>query len=456
MKNNLTDGSVWKVLIRFTIPFLLSGVFQVLYGTVDIYFLGHFGSGASISGAASASQAMGMVTMAFMGLTLGGTVIIGHSVGAKDDETSAKATGNMVLIFAGIAVLCTCILALGSDAINRAMQVPDEALGEARSYMLICGIGSTFIMGYNVVSAILRGLGNSKAPLYFVGISCIINIALDYVFVALLHMNAAGAAIATVISQGLSLIIALLYIRRVKLPYPFGTRHLAPDRNIIRRILKIGIPSALQQLLVSFSFSLITAITNTMGIAASAGAGVVGKAVDLCMMIPASFSNSITSVTAQNVGAGKPERALKSMWYGTVFSLVFAIPYTLLGSLKPEWIIGLLSDEAAVIEQGARYLIPFSWDCILVSFVFCMNGYFNGLGKSIFTMAHNISTTFLVRIPIVWLMSRRIAGATLFEVGLGTPAATFVSLVICFAYLGIMKRKSVEAHKTSENLLSGG
>ncbi|MDR2606316.1 MAG: MATE family efflux transporter [Oscillospiraceae bacterium] len=437
MKNTLTltEGSIWKVLIRFAVPFLLSGLFQVLYGTVDVYFIGHYASGASISGVASANQAMAMITQIFMGLTLGGTVLIGQFMGAEHRDDAAKVTGNMVLMFLAIGVFCTLILTLGNNAINSLMKVPtEEALSEANAYMFVCGCGTIFIMGYNVVSSILRGLGNSKAPLYFIAISCSVNILLDYVFVALLHMSAAGAALATIISQGLSLGIGLLYIKRTGLPFEFKRSYLRPDGVFIKRILKIGAPAALQNTMIGFSFSMITTITNGLGEAASAGAGVVGRAIDICMMIPSSFGNAITSITAQNIGAGKPERAIKTMWLGIAFSLVFAIPYTLLGSFAPKVIIGLLADAPDVIKQGALYLVPFSWDCILVSFVFCFNGFFNGFGKSLFTMAHNLATTFLIRIPIVWVMSR-MPDVTMFQVGIGTPVATFASLVICLVYL---------------------
>ncbi|MDR3148601.1 MAG: MATE family efflux transporter [Oscillospiraceae bacterium] len=444
MKNNLTEGSVWKVLLRFTIPFLLSGLFQVAYGTVDVYFLGHYGQGASLAGVSSASQAMSMLTFGFMGLATGGTVLIGQSVGAKDDKTAGKATGNIITIFACVAVFCTAILLLLHSNINNLMNVPEDAKKYANDYLLVCGLGSVFIMGYNVASSILCGLGNSKAPLYFVAAGCVANIVVDYIFVAKLNMNAVGAALATVLAQAVSLIFAIIYIKVTKLPFSFSKRDLILDKATSGRILKIGVPAALQQSLIGFSFNLITTITNGMGVAAAGGCGVVGKAVDLCMMIPSSFSSAITSITAQNVGAGKPERALKSMWYGVLLSLVFAVPYMLLGTFKPEFVVGILSSDPAVIEAGARYLIPFSWDCVLVSFVFCMNGYFNGRGKSLFTMAHNISTTFLVRIPIVWFASRA-AGATLFEVGLGTPIATFASLIICLVYLQIMRKQAKPA-----------
>jgi putative MATE family efflux protein len=439
----LTEGSVWKVLIRFTVPFLLSGLFQVLYGTVDVYFIGHYASGASISGVTSANQAMMMVTNIFMGLTLGGTVLIGQYIGAERGEEASKVTGNMLLIFAVIGVVCTLILTLGNKSINTLMKVPTaEAMAEANGYMFICGCGAIFIMGYNVVSAILRGLGNSKAPLYFIAISCMVNIGLDALFVAVFHMNAAGAALATVISQALSLGIALIYIKKTGLPFAFHRSDLSPDKTVIKRILKIGAPAALQNTMIGFSFSMITTITNGLGQAASAGAGLVGRAIDVCMMIPSSFGNAITSIAAQNIGAGKPERAVKSMWLGIAFSLVFAIPYMLMGTFIPETIIGILaSNDPAAIEQGALYLIPFSWDCILVSFVFCMNGFFNGFGKSLFTMAHNLATTFLIRIPIVWFISR-IEGVTMFQVGLGTPFASLASLLICLIYFKLRFTKA--------------
>ncbi|MDR0857815.1 MAG: MATE family efflux transporter [Oscillospiraceae bacterium] len=443
----LTEGRIGGSLIRFAIPFLLSGLFQVLYGTVDVWFIGHYATGNSIAGVSSAAQAMGLVTNMFMGLTMGGTVLIGQYMGAQRYDDCGRVTGNLVLLFAGIAAAMTVIMVLLGSTINGWMQVPPDAVSEADNYIRVCGIGSVFIIGYNVVSAILRGLGNSKAPLYFVAIASLTNIVLDYVFVALFRWNAFGAALATIISQGVSLIVGIIYIKKTGLPYKFGRAHLKTDKATMGRILKIGIPAASRQTLVGFSFTFITTITNGLGVAAAAGAGVVNRAIDVCMIIPGSMNGALTSFTAQNVGAGKPERARKGLYICIGLCLCISIPYTLIANISPETVVGILSDEPEVIREGAQYLIPFSWDCVLVSFVFCLNGFFTGLGKTTFVLIHDTCTTFLIRVPIVYFVST-IPGRTMFQMGLGTPAATIVSLLLCLIYLKWKCNKKALAEMT--------
>ncbi|MDR0935651.1 MAG: MATE family efflux transporter [Oscillospiraceae bacterium] len=443
----LTEGRIGGSLIRFAIPFLLSGLFQVLYGTVDVWFVGHFAGGNSIAGVSSAAQAMGLVTNMFMGLTMGGTVLIGQYMGAQRYEDCGRVTGNVVILFAGIAVVMTGIVVFFGSAINGLMNVPPDAVSEANDYIRVCGIGSVFIIGYNVVSAILRGLGNSKAPLYFVAVASLTNIVLDFIFVALFHWNAFGAALATIISQGVSLIIGIIYIKKTGLPYAFGKAQLKADRVTMGRILKIGIPAASRQTLVGFSFTFIMTITNGLGVAAAAGAGVVNRAIDVCMIIPASMNGALTSFTAQNVGAGKPERARKGLYLCVGLCLCVAVPYTLFANISPETVVGLLSSDADVIREGAQYLRPFSWDCVLVSFVFCLNAFFTGLGKTTFVLIHDTFTTFLIRVPIVYFVST-IPGRTMFQMGLGTPAATLVSLALCLIYLKVKCGKRALAEMT--------
>ncbi len=288
-------------------------------------------------------------------------------------------------------------------------------------------------MGCNSTGATLRGLGNSAAPMVFVGVSCVTNIVLDYVFVALCQMGASGAALATVISQFLSFALALLYIKRTGLPYNFRKSDVRVDFRIVRNMFRLGIPISMQNTLVSISFLIITKITNQMGVNAAAGASLVGKVVDIGLTFPWALSSALSTVTAQNVGAGKPERAKKATFYGMAFSLCIAVPFVIIADLFPGSLLGLLATDEGVIAEGINYMYPFSWDCIMVSFMFCLNGLFNGSGKTLFVAAHNMATAFLVRIPIAYFMSR-IPGATLFHVGLGTPAASLVSLILCIIY----------------------
>jgi putative MATE family efflux protein len=437
---SLTEGSVGRVLMRFALPFLLSSLFQVAYGAADVFIIGLFASPASISGVASGSSAMGLLTSLFIGLTSGATVLIGQYFGSKRYKDLTMGIASTIVLFAAFSALVTVLQILLGKTLLRLLNVPGEAFNEAWNFLFVTSLGTMFVMGYNVLSSILRGLGNSKAPMIFIAIACVVNIGLELLFVGVLRMAARGAAIATVISQFLSLAMAVLYIWKNGLPYEFSRSDIKISLRFIKNVFGVGIPIALQSILINISFMLITRITNGMGVFAAAGVGLVNRIIDSCMIIPFALSSAISALTAQNLGAGKVERTTKSMLLGSVFALAVALPFAAVCNIWPRQVVGLLTDDARVISQGALYLRPFSWDCVLVCFVFCMNGLFNGCGKTFFTMFHNIFTTFLIRIPVCWLMSLR-EDASLFEVGLGTPAATLVSLILCVIYYKITFRK---------------
>lgn len=430
---SLTEGSVAKVLIRFALPFFISSVFQVLYGAADVTFMGLYATAGAISGVSSGGSIMNLITNLFMGITGGGTVLIGQYFGAKRDKDTTATITSTAAMCLGISVVIMIVQLVFGKLLIRALSVPPEAVDECWNYLKICAIGTVFIMGYNITGSLLRGLGNSAAPMVFVGISCVMNIVLDYVFVALLHMGAAGAAIATVISQFFSFAVACLYIWRTGFPYNFKKEDIRVDFKIIANMFRLGIPMSLQNTLVSISFLIITKVTNQMGVNAAAGASLVGKVVDIGLTFPWALSSALSTITAQNIGAGKPERAKKSAFIGMGFSLCIAVPFVIIADLFPAKLLGLLTPDTAVIAEGVNYLYPFSWDCLIVCFMFCLNGLFNGSGKTMFVAAHNMLTAFCVRIPIAYFMSK-IPGATLFHVGLGTPAASLVSLVLCIIY----------------------
>ena len=432
-QHSLTEGSVAKALVRFALPFFISSVFQVLYGAADVTFMGLYATPGAIAGVSSGGSIMNLITNLFMGITSGGTVLIGQYFGAKRDKDTTAAITSTAFMCLVISIVVMVIQLIFGKALIRALSVPPEAVDECWRYLKICALGNVFIMGYNITSSLLRGLGNSAAPMVFVGIACVMNIVLDYVFVALLNMAAAGAAAATVIAQFFSFAVACLYIWRTGFPYDFRREDIRVDFRIVGNMFRLGIPMSLQNTLVSLSFIIITKITNQMGVNAAAGASLVGKVVDVGLTFPWALSSALATITAQNIGAGKPERARKSAFIGMGFSLAIAVPFVIIADCFPAQLLGLLAKDEAVIAEGVNYLYPFSWDCLVVCFMFCFNGLFNGSGKTVFVAAHNMLTAFCVRIPVAYLMSR-IPGATLFHVGLGTPLASLVSLVMCIVY----------------------
>ena len=440
MKTSLTEGNVGRLLVRFSLPFLLSALIQTAYSSVDIFFLGKLAPPESLAGAGNGANLIITVSSLFMGLATGGMILLGQHFGAKDEENTTRTTGNIIIMQATFAVLSVIITLIFGRAFIRLMNVPTRmegaALGadqEAWNYMRICAIGIIFNTGYSTISSFLRSLGNSKTPLIFVSISCLTNIILDYILIGPYDMGASGAAIATVIAQVVSFVLAFLYIMRKKLPYKFTRHDIRPNFKTLSTIFKLGVPISLQTVLNFLSFLVIGRIINGMGLFAAAANGIVNNVVNFYMIIPMAIGSALSAISAQNLGAGKTERALQSAKLGVLFSLIIAIPCTLFASLNPTSVVSILSSDADVIKSSAEFLIPFSWDCLFVSFVFVINGLFNGCGLTSFVAVHETVAAFAVRIPLSWALSR-IAGATLFHIGIATPAATLASLIMCVIY----------------------
>lgn len=320
------------------------------------------------------------------------------------------------------------------------MHTPAEAMADTRHYILICSAGIPFIMGYNVVCGVLRGLGDLRSPLYFVGIACVINIAFDFLLVGAFGMRAAGAAIATVFSQGVSFVAALAFLRKRGFHFDFSRNDIRFNRRLSGRILKLGAPIALQDALVNVSFLLITVIVNQMGVVASAALGVLEKIVVFAMLPPTAMASAVATMTAQNYGAGLTGRMTGCLKAGIAMSLVFGVSVCAYSQVLPETLTAIFTTDIAVVNMGADYLRGYSLDCILVCFVFCINSHFSGQGNSWFPMLHSMAATFMVRIPLSYLFSH-INPSSLLLMGYAPPISTLFSLLICALYLRHNNRK---------------
>ena len=441
---DLTKGSVPKVLMQFAMPYLLANVLQALYGGADLFVVGRFDDAASVAGVAIGSQVMQTVTGIILGLTAGITVLIGIATGARDEKKAAATIGSAVWLFAIIGAVLTLLMTVWHDTIATAMHTPPEAMTDTRHYLLICSLGIPFIIGYNVVFGIMRGLGDSRSPLYFVALACVINIVLDFVLVGGCHMRAAGAATATIASQGISFAAALCYLHRKGFRFPFTRRDIRLNGILSKRIIKLGTPIALQDALINISFLIITVIVNRMGVTASAALGVVEKLIVFAMLPPVAISSAVAAMTAQNYGAGLTDRMNRCLKSGIGMALVFGTAFCIYSQFLPETLMGIFTNDAPVIELGAEYLHGYSIDCIIVSFVFCINSYFSGQGNSLFPMVHSLIATFLFRIPLSWIFSH-IAPTSLFPMGFAPPLATMVSLAICLWYLKIWQKRQASS-----------
>lgn len=437
---NFTEGKIFAPLIRFVGPVLLALLLQTMYGAIDLMVVGQFGTSADVSAVSTGSMVMYTVTVVITGLAMGLTVLVGRKIGEGLREDAGNIIGSGIWLFGVLAVVLSVLMVFAAPSMAKLMQAPVEALDKTISYITICSAGAIFIVAYNLVGSIFRGIGDSVMPLVTVAIACVLNIIGDLVFVALFHMGTAGAAIATVFAQAVSVALSLLLIRRREMPFSLKAGAIRPSGKLIRQILILGIPIALQDLLVSISFLAITAIVNSLGLIASAGVGVAEKLCGFVMLVPSAYMQAMSAFVAQNMGAGKPQRAQKALLCGIASSLVVGAVMGYLSFFRGDLLAGLFAKDAAVISAAAEYLKAYAIDCLLTSFLFCFIGYFNGTGNTIFVMLQGIIGSFGVRLPVSWIICRQ-AGANLFHIGLATPASSLVQIILCGVFFIITRRK---------------
>ena len=441
----LTQGSVPKVLLQFAVPFLVANILQALYGGADLFVVGQYDDSAGVAAVAIGSQVMQTITGIILGITTGTTVLIAIATGAKDNRKVASTIGSSIWLFSITGIILTLLMILLHNQIAEWMHTPTEAMSDTKSYILVCSTGILFIIGYNVVCGILRGLGDSKTPLYFIAFACIINIVLDFILVGYFHLGATGAAIATVTAQGVSFATALCFLHRKGFHFEFTRRDIRLNGVLSKRILALGAPIALQDALINVSFLIITVIVNQMGVIASASLGVVEKIIVFAMLPPMAISSAVATMTAQNYGAGLIRRMNQCLLSGIGLALIFGVTVCLYSQFLPETLTAFFSKDPAVISMAAEYLKGYSIDCDIVSFVFCINSYFSGQGNSLFPMIHSLIATFLFRIPLSYWFSQ-IDSSSLFIMGFAPPLSTIVSLLICIWYLRYTKDKRSTTH----------
>lgn len=438
-RQSLTTGNILTSLISFAFPVLLALFLQAMYGAADLIIVGQFAGTYEQSGVATGSQLLNMITMVITGLTMGVTVFVGHCIGLGDRERAGQGIGTGIVIFALLAVAVTALVVPLSDELSNLMHAPSEAFAQTSGYIKICGMGTVFITAYNVIGAIFRGIGDSKTPLLTVAIACVINILGDLWLVAGLGTGAAGAAIATVSAQAISVLCSVYLISRKKLPFSFSIRHIQLDRGCSKKILLVGVPIALQELLVQFSFLFVQVVVNGMGVMESAAVGVAEKVCVFLMLVASAYMQSISAFVAQNNGAGKLDRSRKALFYGIKTALFAGFIMGMLSFFGGSVLASLFSGEGGVIAYAHQYLKAYSIDCLLTAVLFCFIGYFNGCGKTVFVMIQGVVGAFCVRIPAVFLMSR-MDGATLFQIGLGTPISSVAQIILCVAAYRIYQR----------------
>lgn len=431
-KNNFTEGNILRKLSLFMLPVLGALILQAAYGAVDLLVVGRFGSTAGLSAVSTGSQLMNLATFMVTQLAMGATVLIARYLGEKKPERIGAVLGGATVVFAILATVLFVLLVFFAHPIAVLMQAPSEALGLTTRYVRICGMGIFFIVAYNMLAAIFRGLGDSKSPLLFVLVACLINIAGDLLFVAGFKMDAAGAAIATIMAQAVSVVLAIVILLKKNLPFTLKKSDFRLNPQC-RKFLQVGLPLALQEVLTQASFLALCAFVNRLGLTASSGYGVASKIVSFAMLIPSALMQSMASFVAQNVGASKPKRAKQAMFTGMGIGLVFGCAVFALVMLKGDVLAGIFSTDAEVVQKGFEYLKGFAPETILTAILFSMLGYFNGNNKTVFVMIQGLVQTLLVRLPMSYLMSIQ-PNASLTKIGLAAPVSTLVGVLLNTAF----------------------
>lgn len=439
-RSDFTQGSILGKLVPFMLPILGALILQAAYGAVDLLVVGRFGTTSGLSSVSTGSQVLNLVTFVITQSAMGITVLIARYIGEKKQQQIGALIGGSIVVFAMISAVLFVVMICFSRPIAVLMQAPAEAVSLTSMYVKICGGGIFFIVAYNLLAAIFRGLGDSKSPLIFVAVACVVNIAGDLVLVAGFHLDAAGAAIATVLAQAVSVVFALLLLFKRKLPFTIKKNDFKINEHC-KRALKTGLPLALQECLTQISFLALCAFVNKLGLEASSGYGVACKLVNFAMLIPSALMQSTASFISQNVGAGNEKRAKKTMFTGIGVGLTIGCIVFIFIMFKGDLLTGIFTTDEVVIQKGYDYLRGFALETMVTAILFSMIGYFNGHDKTVWVMIQGLIQTLLVRLPLAYYMSIQ-PDASLTKIGFAAPVATMFGIMLNMIFYIYCNRKN--------------
>ncbi len=477
-QHNLAKGDLFHNMILFSLPYLLSYFLQTLYGLADLLIAGRFNGADVISAVSIGSQVMHMVTVMIVGLAMGTTVMIGRFVGAEDEDGIRRAIRNTITLFAMIAALATCALLGLTQPIVQLLSTPPEAVPGALAYLRICFAGIPFIVAYNIMSSIFRGMGDSRSPMLFIAVACALNILLDLLFMGPMQLGAAGAALATVVAQAASVAFALVGIRKTvagrRQPGTADVRNASADADMeskagtqvhasedeatfsneparadrsawwdpamLHQILSIGLPIACQDGFIQISFLIITVIANRRGVDISAAVGIVEKTISFLFLVPSSMLSTVSTIAAQSIGAGDPARARQTLRYGVGLASGIGLLFAILFQFISVPFFTLFTKDPVVQALAVQYMCTYVLDCVVAGIHFPFSGFFSASGLSILSFIHNLCSVILIRIPGAWLATKLFPD-TLYAMGLAAPAGSLLSALICIAFYLALRRK---------------
>lgn len=439
MNRDLTTGSVFKTILYFSLPYLLSYFLQTLYGMADLFIIGQYCGVESTTAVSIGSQVMHMLTVMIVGLAMGSTVMIGRAAGAKEKQKINLAVGNTAALFMSLSIVCTVLLLLAVRGIVAVMSTPEEAVEGLVRYLTICFIGIPFITAYNIISSIFRGMGDSKSPMYFIAIACAFNIVLDYLFIGLMGLGTEGAALGTTLSQTISVLVSFVMIQKRGMIPGLSRVDFRPQKAVLGNILKVGVPVAIQDGFIQIAFIVITVFANRRGLNDAAAVGIVEKLIGILFLIPSSMLSTVSALSAQNIGAGRHDRARDTLKYATMIAVSFGLLASIIMQFMAEGAVGLFAEDKEVILLGGQYMRGYVWDCIFAGVHFCFSGYFCAYGLSMISFIHNSLSIVCARIPLAYIAAKYFTDSLL-PMGIAAPAGSILSVVICVTALLWMRR----------------
>ncbi len=442
-QNDLTQGSIAGNIFSFALPYMFAYFLQILYGLADLFVIGQYCGVDSTTAVSNGAQVMYFVTVVVIGLAMGTTVRTALAVGAKNKRMTARVVGNSATLFLLLSIVLTAGLMLLTGDIVRLLKTPAESIAGTERYLFVCFAGVPFIVAYNLIASIFRGLGDTRTPMYFVAVACVVNIVLDYLFIGYLGLGPMGAALGTTLSQTASVVFAAFAIRRHWTLFDVKRADLRPQRTVLSALLKTGVPVALQDGFIQVSFIVIAVIANMRGLDDAAAVGIVEKFIGLLFIVPSAMLSTVSAVSAQNIGAGKPHRARQTLWLAMAITFGFGLVCALAVQFVPELAVRLFTANERVVAQGAEYLRSYAWDCALAGVHFCFSGYFTACGYSIVSFCHNVASIVTARVPLAYLFSMQYA-STLYPMGWAAPIGSGVSVVICLVAYWFLRKRAAQ------------
>lgn len=431
MNNRITEGKLFGAMLEFSVPYLISTFLVVFYNIADLMVTGWFNPPSAVTAVSVGGQVMHMLTVILAGFAMGTTVSISRQIGAGDSEKASLFAGNSITMFLGISVVLTAVLLIFAPQILWILQTPQESMDSAMQYIRICFVGVPFLAAYTLVSAMFRGIGDTKSPMIYVAIAGIVNVGLDILLVGPLAMGAAGAAIATVMAQVTCVLLSVLHFVRKRTALTVRKMHLRPDAGIMRQVISIGIPISCQDGLIQVTFLVITAIANMRGVNTAAAVGIVEKIIGILFLVPSAMLSTVSAVSAQNAGVGRDDRSRLALKYGILSCLCFGVIVVSIAQWIPGILVGIfVQGNSEIVKLGTEYLRAYSIDCILAGIHFCFSGFFSAYGRSIFSFLHNILSAVLIRVPVTYIASVMFP-ETLFPMGLASPLGSVFSVLLC-------------------------